>query len=104
MWYLAPYTFTIRHSITALFSLGVIFGVLLSFISKPLKLVFIFIMIFYFFLGLVSSLQQAIRFKKLFHFFTLPLCFFLYHFLHGIGVLTGILKLIFKVSPVQNIK
>ena len=49
MWYLAPYTFTIRHSITALFSLGVIFGVLLSFISKPLKLVFIFIMIFYFF-------------------------------------------------------
>jgi hypothetical protein len=33
----------------------------------------------------------------------LPPCFFLYHFLHGIGVLWGILRLLTGTAPVQKI-
>jgi hypothetical protein len=55
-------------------------------------------------LAIVSSFQQALRFKKPAHIFVLPFCFFLYHFLHGLGVIWGILRLITGTAPVQKSK
>ncbi|MBU2524821.1 glycosyltransferase [Patescibacteria group bacterium] len=102
MWYLAPYTFTIRHAITALFSFGFISGTVLSLISPVFNWLFISIMVLYFFLALFSSVQQAIRYKNIKHVFILPFCFFLYHFIHGLGLLKGIVLLIFNKAPVQK--
>ena len=61
-------------------------------------------LVLYFFLAIVSALQQAKRYKNLLHMFTLPISFFLYHFIHGIGVLTGFFRLATGTSPVQKIK
>ena len=56
----------------------------------------------YFTLLLISSVQQAIKYNKILHILFLPICFFLYHFLHGLGVLIGIKNLIFGLAPFQN--
>ncbi len=54
-------------------------------------------------LAVASAVQQAIRYKRPLHVLTLPLCFFLYHFLHGIGVLWGLLRLLTGTASVQKI-
>jgi glycosyltransferase involved in cell wall biosynthesis len=104
MWYLAPYTFALRHAITALFALGVIGGAILSVIFLPIAFLYSGVMALYFTIAFVSTIQQSLRYKKFLHIFVLPAYFFLYHFLHGIGVLWGLLKIISGSSPVQKIK
>lgn len=104
MWHVAPYTFAYRHAITGVFSAGVICGLLLSPLLPLIKYSFLSVMAFYFVLALISSIQQAKRYKKVMHIFTLPISFFLFHFLHGIGVLSGLLMLLMKTAPVQKIK
>ena len=104
MWYLAPYTFVYRHAITAVFSLGFICGVLLSFYSYVIKILFLSVMLFYFFLSLVSSIQQAILYKQKKHVLFLPISFFFYHFIHGLGVSVGLFKLFIQKAPVQDKK
>lgn len=104
MWYLAPYTFTYRHAITSVFTIGVIGGLFLSPFSRVVNYIFISAIVLYFFLAVVSALQQAKRYKNLLHVLTLPISFFLYHFLHGLGVLCGIFRLVTGTSPVQKIK
>ncbi len=104
MWYLAPYTLAYRHIITGFFSTGFIGGLLLSPLSFIIKNIFISVIILYFFLSLISSFQQALRYKNIFHIIFLPISFFLYHFLHGLGVLFGCLNIILGRSPVQKIK
>jgi len=104
MWYLAPYTFAYRHAITSVFTTGVIGGILLSPFSLYISYPFFLVIIFYFLLALISSVQQAIRFNKLSHIFLLPISFFLYHFLHGMGVIWGLLQLVTNMAPVQKIK
>ncbi len=104
MWYLAPYSFTLRHAITGFFTCGIILGGILSFFPPVIKYLFLSIIGLYFLLAIVSSIQQAVRYKKVLHIFTLPVSFFLYHFIHGLGILVGIIKLIFRISPVQKIK
>lgn len=101
MWYLAPYTFTYRHAITGAFALGIIAGFVLSFFSVVLKWIYIAVLILYFLLAVISSIQQAIRYRKIAHIFVLPISFFLFHFIHGIGLIKGAIKLMFGVSPVQ---
>ena len=104
MWYLAPYTLAYRHIITGFFSTGVIGGLLLGPFSFLIKNIFISVITLYFFLSLISSFQQALRYKNIFHVIFLPISFFLYHFLHGLGVLFGGLNIILGRSPVQKIK
>ena len=104
MWYLAPYTFNLRHSITALFTSGVLIGGCLSLLSKYVFIAYTFIIAIYFFLAIISSIQQAFRFRNIFHIFTLPFSFFLFHSLHGAGILFGSFMLLIKQSPVQRSK
>ena len=104
LWYLAPYSFAFRHLITGIFSLGILVGVSLLALDLPLKNLFIFVVILYIFLSIVSAFQQSLRYKKITLLFTLPICFFLFHFVHGLGVLKGIFYLSLKKSPVQSVK
>jgi len=104
MWYLAPYTFAYRHAITGVFVIGIIGGFFLSPFFSFVKYTFFSIIALYLILAFISAIQQAKRYKKLLHIITLPISFFLYHFLHGLGVLSGIFRLVTRLSPVQKIK
>lgn len=104
MWYLAPYTFAYRHAITAVFSFGIVAGISLSCFVPLICYLFLGAMGLYTLLALISSVQQAMRFRKMAHVFVLPFCFFLYHFLHGLGVMWGILKLVTGTTPFKRMK
>lgn len=104
MWFLAPYSFAVRHAITGVFSGGVLAGALLSVFFAPVKYLFLGVLALYFLLAILSGLQQAIRYKQPIYVIFLPFCFFLYHFIHGLGILTGILRLLTGTSPVQKMK
>jgi glycosyltransferase involved in cell wall biosynthesis len=103
MWYLHPYTLAYRHAIPAFFTLGVLIGIVLSFFFPIMKCVFLSVLLLYLTIAIFSSLQQAMKFKKVLHFFALPVCFFLFHFSYGLGILIGLFKLILRISPVQRI-
>ena len=102
MWYLAPYSFAARHAITAVFALGVIGGIILSPFSSLVRTVFAGVMILYALLAIFSAISQGIRYREARHVLFLPFAFFSYHFLHGLGVLAGLLKLATGTAPVQR--
>lgn len=102
MWYVAPYTFVYRHAITGIFSLGIIGGFLLSLFFYPIYVIYWLVIMLYFVLAIFSSIQQSYRYKKIYLLFYLPFSFFLYHFIHGLGVWLGLLKIISGTSPVQK--
>tara|TARA_Y100000768_G_C23979341_1_gene684837 strand:- start:4 stop:1083 length:1080 start_codon:yes stop_codon:yes gene_type:complete len=104
MWYLAPYSFVYRHAITGVFTAGIIGGILLSPFFVFIKYTYFSVIVLYFAIAFLSAIQQVKKYKKLLHLFTLPISFFLYHFLHGLGVLGGLLRLATGTSPVQKIK
>ena len=104
LWTIAPYAFTPRHAITGVFTVGVCGGLLLSPLTPFIKWPFVAIMTVYILLALVSSIQQAKRYSQPMHILFLPLCFFVFLFLHGIGLIIGSLKVLTKSSPVQKIK
>lgn len=104
LWYLAPYAFAVRHAITGVFATGVLGGLLLSPLTKWIGWPFAAVMGLYALLALASGLQQAVRFRSPLHAITLPFCFFLYHFIHGLGVLIGLAKLATKTAPVQKVQ
>jgi glycosyltransferase involved in cell wall biosynthesis len=102
MWYLAPYTFAFRHSIPGVFALGVLGGCILSFFSGLILIAFAIVMLLYALMAILSSIQQARRYKKPSFVAVLPFCFFIFHFVYGLGILSGILKILFRVSPVHK--
>lgn len=102
LWYVAPYAFAVRHAITGFFSIGVIAGVLLSPFSRTVRIVFGLVMTLYLVLAVLSAVQQAIRYREPRHVLMLPVAFFLYHFLHGLGLIAGALRLLTGRAPVQK--
>ena len=105
MWYLAPYAFVWRHAITGFFTLGFLGGITFGPIyPRLIGIPFVAVMVLYATLSILAAIQQAIRYKEPRHAFSLPLAFFLYHFVHGLGVVTGILRLATLSAPVQKSK
>ena len=102
MWYLAPYTFVFRHAVTGIFFLGILTGSILSFYFTWIKWLFFSVITLYTMLALIASIRQALRYKHIIHLFALPASFFLFHFLHGSGLVCGISKLLFGRAPVQK--
>ncbi|NQV94017.1 MAG: glycosyltransferase family 2 protein [Sphingomonadales bacterium] len=102
LWYLAPYAFAPRHAITGVFAMGVLGGLTLSPFTAWIGWPFAAVMALYALLAVLSGLQQAIRYKKPAHALLLPFCFFLYHFVHGLGVLIGLARLLTHTAPVQK--
>ncbi|MEP6905472.1 MAG: glycosyltransferase family 2 protein, partial [Gemmatimonadales bacterium] len=104
LWYLAPYAFAPRHAITGVFAFGVLAGVILSPFSSTVRAVFLTIMALYFGLAIGTGIQQAIRYREPRHVLFVPPAIFLYHFLHGIGLLAGLLRLATGTAPVQKVR
>lgn len=102
LWYVAPYALAARHAITGLFAAGVLAGSLLSALWPPVGWLFGAVMLLYALVAITSAAQQAIRYRRPLHLVLLPVCFFLYHFLHGCGVLYGLLRLATGTAPVQG--
>lgn len=102
MWYLAPYAFAPRHAVTGVFALGVLGGLALGPLTPWIAWPFAGIMGLYALLAVLSALQQAIRFRRPLHALVLPVCFFGFHFLHGLGVLGGLIRLATRTAPVQQ--
>ena len=101
MWYLAPYAFAVRHAVTGVFAFGVLAGLMLSPFSGIVRVAFLSVMAFYFGLAIFSGVQQAIRYREPRHVIFAPVGFFLFHFLHGIGILIGLVRLATRTAPVQ---
>jgi glycosyltransferase involved in cell wall biosynthesis len=102
MWYVAPYAFALRHAVTGVFAAGVLAGLILSPFSSLVRTVFLSVMALYFALAIVSGIQQAIRYREPRHVIFAPIAFFLFHFLHGIGILIGLVRLVTGTAPVQS--
>lgn len=102
MWHLAPYAFAPRHAITAVFAVGVIGGVALAPFFGSVRYPFLAVMTVYVAFAVVSAIHQAIRYREPRHAIIAPLGFFLYHFLHGLGVLGGLARLASGTAPVQR--
>lgn len=103
MWWVAPYSFTPRHAISGVFALGVLGGLALSSFASWIAWPFGAVMGLYGVLAVLSALQQTVRYRQPLHFLVLPFCFFGFHFLHGLGVLAGILRLGTGTSPVLRV-
>lgn len=102
LWYLAPYAFAPRHAITGVFAAGVLGGLTLSPVTLWIAWPFGVVMALYALLAVLAGLQQAVRYRQPAHALLLPLCFFLYHFIHGLGVLFGLVRLLTRTAPVQQ--
>ncbi len=103
-WYVAPHAFNIRHATSAVFTGALLIGLLLSMFFVWARILLIAVMGLYFSLALFSSIQQAIRYKKPADILILPFGFLAFHISHGLGVLLGLLKLLFGTAPVQKSK
>jgi hypothetical protein len=101
-WYIAPHSFNYRHAISAVFAGSLIVGIPLSIFFGGARILLFSVMGLYFLLALSSSLQQAIRYKKPADLLILPFGFLAFHISHGLGVLLGAFKLLFRVAPVQR--
>lgn len=101
-WYIAPHSFNLRHAISAVFTGSLIITILLSLFFVWARIVLFSVMGLYFSLALISSVQQAIRYKKPADILILPFGFLAFHISHGLGVLLGVLKLTLGIAPVQK--
>jgi glycosyltransferase involved in cell wall biosynthesis len=101
LWYIAPYAFAWRHAITGAFAAGVIGGIPLAVLSPWMGIPYLGVLTLYLLLSLIAATQQAVRYREPLHAMALPVFFFLYHFLHGVGVLHGLLRLLIRTAPVQ---
>ena len=103
MWYLAPYTFSFRHIITIFFILGLIGGAVLSTYFGFIRYIYVSVLVLYSLLALSAAMQVSIKNKKFSLIFLMPLTFFIFHILHGFGVLGGLIRLMFNNAPVQKL-
>ena len=103
LWYLAPYAVSPRHGITGAFALGICLGTAFSF-TPVILFPFLIILGFYSLMGFIAGLQQAFRFREWRHVFAVPAGLLLFHFCHGLGVLSGMIRLFLGAAPVQREK
>jgi succinoglycan biosynthesis protein ExoA len=102
MWYLAPYTFTPRHAVTAVFVLGLLVGIPLAFAFTWARVLLLGALGLYALLAIFSAATQAVRYRQPAHLFTLPFAFLSYHLTHGGGVVLGLLRIAIGAQPVAK--
>lgn len=89
---------TIRQFFPLLFTVGLIFGLLLSFVSNIFLFIYLFSLFSYFILAVYFSVSEARKNNRLSLTFILPIVFFNIHLSYGIGYLIGIIKVLAKSS------
>jgi hypothetical protein len=79
-------------------------GLVLSPLTRWIAWPFGAAMALYVVLAVLAALQQAHRYRRPWHILFLPPCLFLYHLLHGMGVLWGLVLLSIDRAPVQGVQ
>jgi glycosyltransferase involved in cell wall biosynthesis len=102
MWYVAPYTFTPRHAVTAVFVLGLLIGTPLAFAFTWARVLMLGALALYGLLALASAGMQAARYRQPLHLLTLPFAFLSYHVTHGVGVVIGLLRIALGAQPMSK--
>lgn len=99
MWYAAPYTLAARHAIPGLFVLALLAGLVFVPVS-PWAITWLACALgVYAICALLAALQQSVRYTW-WLLFALPLAFLGYHLAYGTGILWGVVRLLFRASPV----
>jgi glycosyltransferase involved in cell wall biosynthesis len=101
-WYVAPYSFAWRHAAPAAFVATVLGVCLLAGVSPGLGQLALAVALGpYLVAAVVASLQQSRRYGwRIFP--CLPLLFFSYHAVYGLGALWGVGRLAIRRAPVQH--
>jgi len=84
-------SFSMRHLVPFLFFVGIVFGIIFSFVLLPVKFLFYFILLFYFLLILVDVIKKIFIRKNIlliFNIIIIPLI----HFTYGLGTFVGLIK------------
>lgn len=101
MWYVAPYSFALRHTIPGIFVLALIFSSILALLILWGWVFPLAILTTYLTLALISSYQQSRKYSW-YLFPIMPFVFCAYHIFYGMGILWGCLNLLFGAAPVQK--
>lgn len=100
-WFVASYAFAARHAVPGLFVLGMFLVLSLWFLVPKGWIAVAAILVPYFALALLASVQQARRFGFVLA-IPLPFLFFTYHSAYGLGTLWGAVRLLVGATPVQR--
>ena len=100
-WYIAPYAYNFTHAITAVYTGSLFVGIVLSLFFSWARIVLSSVMALYFVLPIICSVQQSIRYNRL---FILPFGFLAFHISHGLRVRVDVIRLVFGSAPVQKMK
>jgi hypothetical protein len=88
--------------VTGIFTLGIILGGIFSLVFWWVRWPFIALAGLYVLIAVTAGVQQAWRYKQLLHVFLLPMSFFIFHVIHGCGLLIGIMRLLLGCAPVKQ--
>jgi cellulose synthase/poly-beta-1,6-N-acetylglucosamine synthase-like glycosyltransferase len=103
MWHVAPYSFSLRHSVPVAFTLAVVAACAMSFVSPVGRIFFATLAFCYLVAAVISAFQQARRYGW-WMLPLLPALFACYHAAYGLGTLWGALRLLVGATPVQRIR
>jgi glycosyltransferase involved in cell wall biosynthesis len=102
MWFIAPYSFALRHAVPMIF-VSILLFVSLLFLMAPsmASILLLLVMVPYTLLALSASFQQALRCGVQL-FLPMPWLFLVYHIIYGSGGLWGLCRLLLQRAPVQG--
>jgi len=102
MWYVAPYSFSLRHAVPGLF-VGTLFLTLVGGLFSPVSIAaFLALLLLHLLFGLAAGIAQGRR-HGLWMTPILPFLFLSYHLAYGAGTLVGAVLLLIRRSPVSII-
>jgi hypothetical protein len=103
MWYVAPYSFSYRHSIPVAAIIAGISAAAMSFASYVGRMFLASLLLLYVVAAVVSAFQQARRYGW-WMLPLLPFLFLCYHTAYGLGTLWGAARLLIGATPVQKVR
>lgn len=101
-WYLAPYAFRSRHAVPGLFFVLVLPGGLVALVDRGLDVLYMGGLVLYAVLAVLTSIQQAGRYRDARLVVLLPAAFFAYHLSYGWGVVLGAARCLFGQVPFRS--
>ncbi len=102
MWWLAPWTFQLRHVVPMIFVLGLVATGVVSALVPWGWVTMAIVLVPYALLAVLSAAQQSFGYRRWLLFLLLPGLFLVYHISYGTGELWGVLTLALGRAPVQR--
>ena len=87
---------TIRQFFPGLFVIGLVLGLIFSFLCRWMAWCYIGVLALYLIIGFGIGIQKAIQYKKIALVWYMPYTFFNIHLSYGIGYLMGLYKVLFN--------